>query len=226
MKLLLVEDERELAEWLIKALTQSRFVVQWANDGRVAEKILALEEFDAVILDLGVPGKSGNAVLQALRAAENSVPVLVLTARVSIAERVSCLDQGADDFLPKPFALAELEARLHALVRRSRGRAHPHCTCGPLSFSPRTRQFFLASTPLALTKREHALLTVLIQHSGEPVAKTYLLDRVFSQSDDVTLEAIEVVIYRLRKKLAEAEIRIGTVRGFGYCLEAGASPRE
>lgn len=226
MRLLLIEDEAELATWLTKALAQSDFTVEWSNDGLVAEKILELEEFDAVILDLGLPGKSGHAVLQTLRAADNRVPVLILTARDSLAERVSSLHQGADDFLPKPFALAELEARLFALIRRSRGREHSRLACGPLVFDPHSKQFLLADHPVALTPREYAMLSALIQRAGEPVSKEYLLDRIFAQSDDVNLEVIEVLVYRLRKKLADAGVRIVTMRGFGYCLEAAADGRD
>ena len=226
MRILLVEDEKELATWLTIALAQSDFSVEWANDGLMADNLLACEEFDAVILDLGLPGKSGHAVLASLRAADNRVPVLVLTARDSLAEKVSTLNGGADDFLAKPFAIAELEARLVALVRRSRGRDHARLACGPLVFDPNGKQFLIADTPLPLTPREYALLSALIVRGGEPISKTYLLDRVFSADDDVGTDAIEVLIYRLRKKLAGAGVTIVTMRGFGYCLEVSTGNRE
>lgn len=226
MHILLIEDEVELATWLIKALAQSDFSVEWSSDGLVAEKILNVEEFDAVILDLGLPGKSGYGVLNALRAADNRVPVLILTARDSLSERVSSLHQGADDFLAKPFALAELEARLFALIRRSRGKEHPRLCCGPLVFDIHSRQFFLLGAPVALTPRERAMLSVLIQRVGEPVSKERLLIRIFDHDDDVSQDVIEVLAYRLRKKLAGTSVRITTMRGFGYCLEAGIENRE
>lgn len=226
MRILLVEDEAELATWLIKALEQSDFSVEWSNDGLIAERILAVEEFDAVILDLGLPGKSGHGVLACLRASDNRVPVLILTARDSLAERVSSLNEGADDFLPKPFALAELEARLFALIRRSRGREHPRLSCGSLTLDVHVKQFYIGDTPLALTPREYAMLHALIQRSGEPVSKQLLLDRVFPRGEDVNLEAIEVLVYRLRKKLAGGANRITTMRGFGYCLENEIDSRE
>lgn len=226
MRILLVEDESELATWLIKALAQSHFLVEWTNDGMVAESILGVEEFDAVILDLGLPGKNGHAVLRYLRAADNRTPVLILTARDSLEERVSTLNEGADDFLAKPFALAELEARLMALIRRSRGRAHPRLACGPLVYDAASKQFLLAATHFALTRREHATLLALIQRPGEPVSKKLLVDRVFALHEDVNLEAIEVVIYRLRKKFVGMGVGIVTMRGFGYCLESNAAEQH
>ena len=226
MRILLVEDEAELATWLTKALAQSDFAVEWSNDGLVAERILGIEEFDAVILDLGLPGKSGHAVLSSLRASDNRVPVLILTARDSLDERVLSLNQGADDFLAKPFALAELEARLVALIRRSRGREHPRLACGPLVYDAGTKLFQLLDVPIALTPREHAMLSALIQRADEPVSKQSLLDRVFARNEDVHPEAIEVLVHRLRKKLAGAPVRIATMRGFGYCLESESDRHE
>ena len=226
MRILLVEDEAELANWLCKALAQSEFSVEWANDGTMAANLLAHEEFDAVVLDLGLPGMSGNRVLAAMRANDNRVPVLILTARDSLEERVATLRAGADDFLPKPFALAELEARLIALVRRSRGREHTRMTCGPLVFDASSKVFLLADKPFPVTPREHALLNALIVRGGEPISKTQLLDRVFSTDDDVGTDAIEVLIYRLRKKLAGSGVTVVTMRGFGYCLEVGSDSCE
>ena len=226
MRILLVEDEAELAGWLCKALAQSDFSVVWANDGPMAANLLACEEFDAVVLDLGLPGISGHKVLAGMRERDNRVPVLILTARDSLDERVATLRAGADDFLAKPFALAELEARLVALVRRSRGREHPRLACGPLVFDVASRLFMLADRPFAVTPREHALLSALIVRGGEPISKTHLLDRVFGADDDVGTDAIEVLIYRLRKKLAGVGVTIVTMRGFGYCLEAGADSCE
>jgi two-component system response regulator TctD len=219
MRILLVEDEVELATWLTRALEQSNFSIEWSNNGLMAERILAAEEFDAVILDLGLPGKDGHGVLAYLRATDNRVPVLILTARDSLSEKVSSLHEGADDFLPKPFVLMELEARLVALIRRSRGREHPRLSCGALTLEVGTRQFYMDGVPLALTPREYSMLHALIQRSGEPVSKQFLLDRVFAPGDDVGADAVDVLIYRLRKKIANGMIRITTLRGFGYCLE-------
>src|SRR2546423_5602179 len=139
MRILLAEDEHELGQWLAKALEQSGFRVDWVDDGRIAARSLEQHDYDALVLDLGLPGRGGHDVLRTLRAQDRRLPVLVLTARDTLAERVDTLNEGADDFLAKPFALAELEARLVALVRRARGRQHPRLACGPLSYDTLTR---------------------------------------------------------------------------------------
>ncbi|MDD3936676.1 response regulator [Rhodoferax sp.] len=219
MRILLAEDESELATWLVRALQQVDFQVDWVNDGRLVRSALKGTRYDALILDLGLPGLGGHDVLADLREADHRLPVLILTARDSLVERVSTLREGADDFLAKPFELAELEARLIALIRRARGSEHPRFACGPLVFDATTRQFTLAHEPLTLTPREHAALRALIQHSGEPLSKQDILDRVFSDEQDVHPEAIEVLVHRLRKRLAGHPVRITTLRGLGYVLE-------
>lgn len=219
MRILLAEDEHALGEWLSKALEQAGFRVVWVDDGRLAERSLAEHDFDAMILDLGLPGRGGHELLQRLRADDRRLPVLILTARDSLAERVSTLNEGADDFLAKPFALEELEARLTALVRRARGVEHPRFACGPLVFDTVTRQFTLQQEPLPLSPREQAVLKALIQRSGEPLSKQQILDRVFSDDEDVLPEAVEVLIHRLRKRLENTGVRIVTLRGLGYALE-------
>lgn len=219
MRVLLAEDETELGSWLTKALAQSDFQVDWVNDGRLVRRSLKSTRYDALILDLGLPGVEGHHVLDDLREAGETLPVLILTARDSLKERVSCLHGGADDFLAKPFELTELEARLIALIRRSRGNEHPRFACGPLSYDSATKQFRLQHEPLALTPREHAVLRALIQHSGEAMSKRELLERVFSDEQDVHPEAIEVLVHRLRKRLEHSPVSITTLRGMGYLLE-------
>jgi len=219
MRILLAEDEAELATWLVRALGQSGFQVDWVDDGRLVRRSLAATGYDALILDLGLPGLGGHDVLAGLREADLRLPVLVLTARDSLIERVSSLHEGADDFLAKPFELAELEARLVALVRRARGSDHPRFACGPLHYDSASKQFTLAQQPLALSPREHAVLRVLIQRSGEPQSKQTILDRVFSDEQEVAPEAIEVLVHRLRKRLDDSPVRITTLRGLGYVLE-------
>lgn len=210
-----------MAEWLCKALGQSGFRVDWLDDGALAQRSLDLHghDYDVLVLDLGLPGRSGHDVLQDLRAADRRLPVLVLTARDSLAEKVNTLNEGADDFLAKPFALQELEARLLALIRRSRGIEHPRFRCGPLGFDAVSRQFTLAGERLQLPRREHALLQCLLQHSGEPMSRQQVVDRVFSEDDDILPSAVDVLVHRLRKRLANAGIRIATYRGLGYVLE-------
>jgi len=220
MRILLVEDEPELARWLSRSLARhAGYVVDWADDGVVAERRLWLEEFDAVILDLGLPGIDGHTLLSRIRARDDRTPVLVLTARDSLAERVGVLHDGADDFLPKPFMIEELEARLIALVRRSRGRERPRFSCASLTLDTAVNRFSAHGLAIALSPREHAVLRVLIQKSGEPINKQYILDRILSDEADVNLEAVEVLIHRLRKKLVGVNVRIVTLRGMGYCLE-------
>lgn len=220
IRILLIEDEPDLAHWLMKSLyKQAGFHIEWANDGLLAYKRLSVEEFDAVILDLGLPGMDGHTLLSKLRNEDNRIPILVLTARDSLASRVQTLDIGADDFLPKPFMVEELIARLGALVRRSRGRSKPHMSCASLRYDNQTKCFTLQQHLLSLTPRESDVLRILLQKSGEPANKRFILDRITHNEEDLTEEAIEVVIHRLRKKLHNSDVQISTLRGIGYCLE-------
>lgn len=220
MRILLVEDESELAHWLSRSLARhGGFVVDWADDGELAERRLGVEEFDAIVLDLGLPGMNGHTFLTRLRARDDRTPVLVLTARDSLAERIDTLHEGADDFLRKPFVVEELEARLIALIRRSRGREHPRWSLGALSFDVAAQRFTVGGQNLALSPREFAVLKVLIQKSGEPISKQQILDRIASDHKEINIEAVEVLVHRLRKKLVNTGTQIETLRGMGYCLE-------
>lgn len=219
MRILLAEDESTLARWLVQALGQSALQVDWVDDGRLVLPALRGTRYDALVLDLGLPGRDGQDVLDGLRAAGHPLPVLILTARDSLMERVHLLRAGADDFLAKPFELAELEARLLALVRRARGGEHPRFACGPLVWDPLAQQLLLRHQPLKLTAREHALLRALVQHSGQPMSKRDLVERVFADEAEVLPEAIEVLVHRLRKRLEGSGVRIATLRGLGYLLE-------
>lgn len=220
MRILLIEDEPELAHWLSRTLArQGGFIVDWADNGLIADKRLQFEEFDAIVLDLGLPGIDGSTVLERLRARDNRTPVLVLTARDSLAQRVGSLHSGADDFLPKPFRVEELEARLTALLRRSRGKEFPRFSCGNLVYESASQRFLAHGAVLALSPRERAVLRTLIQRSGEPMTKQQILERIAPDESDINLEAIEVLIHRLRKKLADTGAQITTLRGMGYFLE-------
>ncbi len=220
MRILLVEDESELATWLTRAMAHSGFVVDWVDEARLVANSLAQTRYDAIVLDLGLPDRDGHQVLADLRRADVRLPILILTARDSLIERVSTLHEGADDFLAKPFEVPELEARLVALIRRARGSDHPRFACGPLAYDAATRQFLLGGEVLALSPREHAVLRALIQRSGEPLSKREILERVFFDEQDVQPEAIEVLVHRLRKRLEPTAVRITTLRGLGYVLEA------
>lgn len=223
MKILLVEDEADLAHWLSRALArQAGFVVDWTDDGLLAERRLLQEEFDAVVLDLGIPGMDGETLLARMRARDDRTPVLVLTARDSLASRVGLLRDGADDFLPKPFVLEELEARLSALIRRSRGREFQRMSCGGLVFDLGSQRFTLGGEVLSLTPREQAVLRALLQRSGEPVSKQAIMERLLPGNEDLNPDAVEVIVHRLRKKLQDSGVRIVTMRGLGYCLEQEA----
>lgn len=220
MRVLLVEDEREMAAWLERALAQSGFLPEHAPDARTAEALLTASEYDAVIMDLRLPDKHGLVLLREMRNRGDVTPVLILTAQGALQDRVRGLNLGADDFLTKPFALEELEARLSALVRRSRGRQAPCMQCGSLVYDSESRAFGLDGVILHLTPREQAALSVLITRSGMPVEKSQLFNRVFEHDSDASLDAIEVVLHRLRKKLAGSDVHIVTVRGLGYMLES------
>lgn len=219
MRILLAEDEHALGEWLSKALEQSGYRVDWLDDGRLVERALLDHDYDCLILDLGLPGRSGQEILQSLRAQDLRLPVLILTARDSLFERVNSLNTGADDFLAKPFAMAELEARLSALIRRARGLEHPRLSLGPLTYDAVSRRFTLNQEHLALSPREQTLLRLLIQRSGEPLSRQQILDRIFKDEEDVQSSAIDVLMHRLRKRLEGSDIRIQTYRGLGYVLE-------
>lgn len=219
MRVLLAEDEPALGTWLSKALEHFGIQVEWVNDGKLADIALRNADYDVLVLDLGLPGFTGEEVLTRLRARDQRLPTLVLTARNSSSDKVRLLNLGADDFLAKPFDLPELEARLHALVRRARGMEHPRLSCGGLQLDIGKKQFFSRGEPIALTPREHAVLQVLIQHSGEPMSKRQIAERVFPDDQDVHPEAVEVLIHRLRKRLDSAGVRIATLRGLGYVLE-------
>lgn len=218
MRLLLIEDEAEMASWLVRAFKQTGFVPDHAPDAATAESLLAGNDYDAVVLDLRLPDKHGLALLADIRKAGNRTPVLVLTAQGSLQDRVKGLNVGADDFLTKPFAIEELEARLAALVRRSRGRSHTPLQCGSLSCAHDSRAFTLAGSLLQLTPRESAALSVLLARSGSPVEKSQLSGKVFPTDSNAGPDAIELVLHRLRRKLAGGDVRIVTVRGLGYML--------
>ncbi len=223
MRILLVEDELEMAAWLQRALAQSGFVPEHAKDAHTAEAMLQVGGYDAVVMDLRLPDKHGLVLLREMRAAGDITPVLILTAQGALQDRVRGLNLGADDFLSKPFALEELEARLAALVRRSKGRPSPNLQCGPLIYDTESKAFMLDGSVLHLTPREHAALAALIARARTPVEKHQLFLKVFEEDSDASPDAIEVVLHRLRKKLQGSDIQITTVRGLGYMLESAAA---
>lgn len=223
MRILLVEDHAELSRWISKALQDARLSVECAMNGADADALLHTQEYALVILDLTLPKMDGLDVLKRLRARGSKTPVLVLTARGGLNDKVQGLNLGADDYLAKPFELAELEARVKALLRRSRGGETVTIACGALSFDTVSRMFSYGGAALALTPREHAVLEVLMMRAGRVVSKEKLFDEVFALEADANVDAIEIYIHRLRKKLERSEsgrVAITTLRGLGYLLEA------
>lgn len=215
--ILLAEDESELAESIARGLADIGMRVEIYNDGLGADAALARGVFDAAILDVGLPHLDGFAVLTRLRARDKLLPVLMLTARGEVADRVRGLNLGADDYVSKPFALNELEARVRALLRRDRAE---RARCGPLMFDIEARRFQLDGRALNLTPREHAVLAALIARPGRLMSKEQLASQVFGLDDDINLEAIEIYVHRVRRKLEGAKVAIVTMRGLGYVLEA------
>ena len=219
MKLLLIEDDPLLAETLGDAMRLEQFSVTTLDDGDQAMARLSApgHEADLVLLDLNLPGASGLEVLAALRQHDSDTPVLIITARGAVEDRVRGLDLGADDYLAKPFALDELEARIRALLRR-RGRGQT-LRVGRLSFTPETQHFALDDAALALPPREQRLLGCLMRHAGTPVDKARLAEEAFG-GEAMGDNAIEVYIHRLRRRLRDSDVSLRTVRGLGYLLEA------
>lgn len=219
MRVLLAEDDSVLADGLCRSLRQGGYAVDWVTDGTHADSALVAQPYDLLILDLGLPGMSGMAVLKQLRARQNPMPVLILTAADSVEQRVRGLDLGADDFMAKPFALSELEARVRALVRRAMGAASNTVRLGELVYDQAGRTALLGGQTLELSARETGLLEVLLQRAGRLVSKEQIVDHLCEWGDEISTNAVEVYMHRLRKKLEGAGIRIATVRGLGYCLE-------
>ncbi|MBY6046742.1 response regulator transcription factor [Vannielia litorea] len=217
MRLLMVEDAEDLAEGVVAHLARSGIVCDLAPSLADARDYRAVQRYDALILDINLPDGSGLTLLREVRAEADRTPVLMLTALTSVDDRITALDQGADDYLGKPFDQRELEARLRALVRREADRKEETITLGPLTYAPRDRSARLGGTQLALTRREAALLDMLIRHAGQYLSKTRLYDSLYGFEDaDVGVNAIELYIARLRKKFTGSGVAISTRRGVGY----------
>jgi len=219
VRILIAEDDRVLADGLLRSLRNAGYAVDRVETGTEADAALAAHTFDLLILDLGLPKLHGLEVLRRLRARGSSLPVLILTAADSVEQRVQGLDLGADDYMAKPFSLQELEARVRALTRRGLGTASTLLRHGPLTFDATGRVAYLNDQMVELSARELGLLEVLLQRAGRLVSKEQLVERLCEWGEEVSLNAIEVYIHRLRKKIEKGPIRIATVRGLGYCLE-------
>jgi len=218
MRILLVEDNKALADWLSRTLRKQPYTVDWLDNGEDADFVLRSETYDLVILDLALPRLDGHEVLRRLRARGNRTPVLVLTANNTTQSRVSELDHGADDYVAKPFEVEELEARIRVLLRRSSQVANPLIVCGDLRYDTNTHAFTLAGETLSLTPRERAVLEVLAMKLGSTVSKAALAQSLFSIDEGISVDAIEIYVHRLRKKLEGSDATIVTLRGLGYLL--------
>ncbi|MBG6536312.1 response regulator [Pseudomonas aeruginosa] len=220
MRILLVEDHPQLAESVVQALKGAGWTVDLLQDGVAADLALASEEYALAILDGGLPRRDGFEGLARLRGRGKTLPVLMLTARGEVKDRVHGLNLGADDYLAKPFELSELEARVKALLRRSVLGGEQLQRCGALVYDLGTRRFSLDEQPLTLTSREQAVLEAMIARPGRVMSKEQLAAQVVGLDEEASADAIEIYVHRLRKKLEGGAVRIVTFRGLGYLLEA------
>jgi DNA-binding response OmpR family regulator len=220
MRVLLIEDDRKAAKLLSKGLHEEGFVVDVAATGEAGEEQAFVNEYDVIVLDWLLPGKDGLAVCQALRARDVTTPILMLTARHSLADRVSGLSTGADDYLTKPFAFAELLARIRALLRRARVARPPVLRVTDLTLDPANRRVTRGGIKIGLTSKEYTILEVLMQNAGETVSRTRLVERVWDEASEVLDNLVDVHVSHLRKKIDRepGSSLIQTVRGFGYRL--------
>jgi len=217
MKILLAEDDQLLGDGVCAGLSQEGFTVDWIQDGRQALTAIATADYDMMILDLGLPGIDGMKVLHRLRQDNNDIPILILTARDTLSDRVKGLDGGADDYMVKPFDLEELCARVRALSRRKAGRASPLLKHGTLHVDPAAHRVTLDGTPVELSGKEFALLLKLLENTGRVLSRASLEEALYSWGEEIGSNVIEVHIHHLRKKLGAGLIR--TIRGIGYTID-------
>lgn len=218
MRVLVVEDTADIAEAIVMRLEKIGHAVDWEKNGRTAAELLEVQAYDLVILDLTLPGEDGIRVLKGMRARKLATPVLVITARSAVDERISALDLGADDYLVKPFDYGELEARARALLRRSAGASDNRLIVGPLEIDRAGRMATLEGRPLNLTRRELTVLEILAIRRDRIVSKEELVEQLFNFDQEPSPNAVEQFVARLRRKLGGTSIEISTLRGLGYKL--------
>ncbi len=221
MRILLVEDDALLGDALQAGLKQAGHAVDWTRDGVGADTALATEDYAAVVLDLGLPRKDGLTVLRNLRARKQALPVLILTARDTVDDRIKGLDAGADDYLVKPCDLGELNARLRALLRRAGGQPAPVLAASGITLDPSTHAVAYRGKPVELAAKEYALLLALMQQPGRALSRAQLEQHLYAWGDEIGSNAVEVYIHHLRRKLDAEAIR--TLRGIGYVIAKDAA---
>lgn len=217
MRVLLVEDDELLGDGVRNGLIQYGYTVDWVKDGQSAQQAILTESFDIVVLDIGLPKKSGLEVVKAIRSKNIATPVVLLTARETVEDRVRGLDAGADDYIVKPFDLDELTARMRALQRRTTSRAEPILTHGNISLDPASHTVHLNNELINISRREFALLQKLLENAGRVLSREHLTSTLYGWGDDVDSNALEVHIHNLRKKFGTKLIR--TIRGVGYMVD-------
>jgi two-component system response regulator QseB len=216
MRILLAEDDTMLGSGIERGLRMAGFTLDWVRNGNSAQTALRTQPYDVVLLDIGLPGKDGLELLQWMRQEDLGVAVLVVSARDSVSDRIAGLNLGADDYLPKPFDLDELIARIHAVGRRRSGRSQPEMRLGPLQLNPLRREALLDNLPLSLSAREYDILLALMERPGTVLSRAQLENRLYGWEDEVASNTIEVHLHHLRRKLGIAWIK--NVRGVGYKL--------
>jgi two-component system response regulator TctD len=216
LRILLVEDTADIGKAIVARLGRMGHAVDWETDGTIGDELLAVQTYDLVILDVMLPNLDGVTILKRLRQRKAKTPVLMLTARSEIDDRVSALDVGADDYIVKPFDYRELEARIRVLLRRNVGEATDHLVCGDLAIDRSSRTAFIAGRPIEMTRRELTLLEILATRPGRIFGKHELVDRLFGFDDTPSSNAIEQYVGRVRKKLSGSNVQIRTLRGLGY----------
>jgi two-component system OmpR family response regulator len=219
VRILLAEDDAVLADAIARTLNQSAHTVDVVQSGTQADSALAANEYDLLVLDVGLPGIDGLEVLRRLRVQRSKVPVLVITVNDALQDRISGLDLGADDYLTKPFHLSELEARVRALIRRAYGGGSTDIVHGRLRLDVAGRRMYLDDQPMDLSLRELAVLELLLLREGRVVTKQQIVDHLYGWEEGATSNAVEVFIYRLRRKLESSGVDIRTLRGMGYVIE-------
>lgn len=223
MNILLIEDDAVLADGLIHTLNKAGYVVTCAITGNYAEQVICAQDFDLIVLDLGLPDMDGLQLLRNLRLRKLALPILILTARDDINDRIEGIEQGADDYMTKPFELRELEARIHALIRRCYGGFRNDIVIGRLLLDTKNQQVLADEQPMMLSAREYGVLEILLMQAGKVVSKDRIAQRLSAEGEGLADNAIEVYIHRVRKRIEPYQVVIRTIRGLGYLLEKGSA---